>query len=175
MSQHSCVSSAYHPGSDHGSRALRIAVAVLLASGGAAAMNPRAAGAQAVPQETRLANGLTLVTARRPDAETVAITLAARAGSRFEDETTASAAHFVERMYLQGTATRPSRDDLMRTVTSRGGRLALGTGWEFLDFSVVMAPEDFDVSLDLLSDILGNSTFDAERIEHQRGLIRQEL
>jgi predicted Zn-dependent peptidase len=156
-------------------RALGVAVAVLVASGSAAAMDPPAAGAQATSEQIQLPNGLTLVTAQRPDAETAAITLAVRAGARFEDEGTASAAHFLEHMYLQGTPTRPSRDDVMRTVTALGGTLSVGTGWEFLDFSVVMAPEDFDVALDLLTDLLRSSLFDAERMEHQRGLIQIEL
>jgi predicted Zn-dependent peptidase len=156
-------------------RALRLVFAVLAASVGAAAMESRLASAQVAPDQTQLANGLTLVTAQRPDAETVAITLAARAGARFEDDATASAAHFLEHMYLQGTPQRPSRDDLMRTVTARGGTLSVGTGWEFLDFSIVMAPEDFDLALDLLADMLQNSIFDSDRMEHQRRLIHIEL
>jgi predicted Zn-dependent peptidase len=63
----------------------------------------------------------------------------------------------------------------MRTVTSRGGNLSVGGGWEFFDFSVLMAPEDFEVALDLLTDLLQNSLFDPERLEHQRGLIRRDL
>jgi predicted Zn-dependent peptidase len=156
-------------------RALPLAVAALVAYGGAAAMEPPTAGAQVTAEQAVLPNGLSLVTAQRPDAETVAITLAVRAGARFEDDDTASAAHFLEHMYLQGTPTRPSRDAVMRTVTARGGTLSVGTGWEFLDFSVVMAPEDFEIALDLLADLLQNSFFDAERMEHQRGLIKIEL
>ena len=132
-------------------------------------------GAQPTAQYATAANGLRIVTARRPDAETVAITLAIRAGARFENEFTVAAAHFLEHMYLQGTPSRPNRDAVMRTVTARGGTLHVGTGWEFVDFAVLMAPEDFDVALDLLADLLGQSTFQPNRVEHQRGLIRQEL
>jgi predicted Zn-dependent peptidase len=132
-------------------------------------------GTQPAVEHATFPNGLRLVTTRRPDAETVAITLAIRAGARFENDRTAAAAHFLEHMYLQGTPTRPSRDAVMRTVTARGGTLHVGTGWEFLDFAVVMAPEDFDVALDLIADLLGNSTFESSRVEHQRGLIHREL
>lgn len=156
-------------------RAFGLAVAVLFASGGAAAMDPPMAGAQAVPAHWQLDNGLIVVSAQRPDAETVAITLGIRAGARFEEDSTASAAHFLEHMYLQGTPRRPSRDAILRTVTARGGTLSVGTGWEFLDFTVQVAPEDFDLALDLLSDLLQNSLFDPDRLEHQRGLIRREL
>jgi predicted Zn-dependent peptidase len=138
-------------------------------------MDPTPARAQLTSERTALSNGLTVVTAQRPDAETVAITLTARAGARFEDPSTDSAAKFLERMYQQGTPGRPSRDAIMRTVTSRGGVLSIGTGWEFMDFSLVMAPEDLDVALDLLNDILANSTFEPDRVEHQRGLLLREL
>jgi predicted Zn-dependent peptidase len=156
-------------------RVLGLAVAVLLASGGAAVKQPPVASAQAVTAQAQLDNGLILVSAQRPDAETASVTLGIRAGARFEDESTASAAHFLEHMYLQGTPRRPSRDAVLRTVTARGGTLTVGTGWEFLDFTVQVAPEDFELALDLLADLLQNSIFDAERLEHQRGLIRREL
>lgn len=146
-----------------------------LVATGSAAMEPTPARAQLTSEQTTLPNGLTVVSAQRPDAETVALTLTARAGARFEDPSTDSAAKFLERMYQQGTPGRPSRDAIMRTVTSRGGLFSVGTGWEFMDFSLVMAPEDLDVALDLLTDVLANSTFDPERIEHQRGLLLREL
>jgi predicted Zn-dependent peptidase len=38
-----------------------------------------------------------------------------------------------------------------------------------------MAPEDFELALDLLADLLQNSLFDGQRMEHQRGLIQIEL
>jgi predicted Zn-dependent peptidase len=138
-------------------------------------MEPSPLRVQVLAERTQLENGMSLVTGRRPDAETVSITLAVRGGARFETEDTASAAHFLEHMYLQGTPSRPSRDEVLRTVTSRGGTLNVGTGWEFLDLTVVMAPEDFTVAVDLLWDILARSTFDPDRLEHQRGLILQEL
>jgi predicted Zn-dependent peptidase len=63
----------------------------------------------------------------------------------------------------------------MRTVTSRGGQLQVGSGWEFFDFSVVMAPEDIDVALDLLTDLIDKSLFDPDRLEHQRALLLRDL
>lgn len=138
-------------------------------------MEPSAPSTGLASEQTELANGLTVVSGRRPDAETVAITVAIRAGARFEDEGHDSATRFLDRMYLQGTPSRPSRDAIMRTVTSRGGTLHVGSGWEFFDFVVVMAPEDVDVALDLLADLIGSSLFDPERLEHQRGLLLRDL
>ena len=111
-----------------------------LVATGSAAMEPTQARAQLTSEQTTLPNGLTVVSAQRPDAETVALTLTARAGARFEDPSTDSSARFLERMYQQGTPGRPSRDAIMQTVTSRGGLFSVGTGWEFMDFSLVMAP-----------------------------------
>lgn len=141
----------------------------------AAGIGPRSVSTGLASEHAQLQNGLTVVSARRPDAETVAITLAIRAGARFEDQSHDSATRFLDRMYLQGTPSRPSRDAVMRTVTSRGGTLHVGGGWEFFDFAVVTAPEDLEVALDLLTDILGNSLFDPDRLEHQRGLLLRDL
>lgn len=122
-----------------------------------------------------LPNGLTVVTRQRPDAETVAFDLTSRAGSRFETVVAPGASNFVQRMFTQGTPTRPDRDAIMRTVTSRGGTLDVSNGWEFLDFVVALAPEDFRLGLELVADLIANSTFAEDRVEHQRQLILSEL
>jgi predicted Zn-dependent peptidase len=125
--------------------------------------------------KSQLSNGLTVVSTTRADAETVAVSLASRSGSRFETDDTAGATRFLERMYLQGTTKRPNRDAIMRTVTARGGTLGVGAGWEFFDFGVVMAPEDVDIALELLTDLIGDSLFAPDRIEHQRALLLRDI
>jgi predicted Zn-dependent peptidase len=129
----------------------------------------------AQPRVSLLSNGLTVVTRQRPDAEIVAFDLAARAGSRFETVAAPGASNFVQRMFTQGTPRRPDRDAVMRTVTARGGTLDVSNGWEFIDFVVAQAPEDFAIGLDLVTDLIANSTFEPDRVEHQRQLILSEL
>ena len=53
-------------------RAFGLAVAVLVAAGGASPLEPPIASAQVGFEQTQLPNGLTVVTVQRPDAETVA-------------------------------------------------------------------------------------------------------
>ena len=132
------------------------------------------AGAPSV-ERGRLPNGLEVVVRRRQDAETVALNLLVRAGSRFESDHCSGASNFVQRMFTQGTPTRPDRDAVMGTVTSRGGTLDVSNSLEFVEFLVALAPEDFELGLELLTDLLANSTFASDRIEHQRQLILSEL
>jgi predicted Zn-dependent peptidase len=101
--------------------------------------------------------------------------IAVLAGARYESAATAGAAPFMERLLMAGTPTRPTRRDVLRAITSRGGDVGVSVGWERLRLSAETAAEDFDVGLDLLSDMLLNSLFARERFEAERELILQDL
>src|SRR5215212_10005526 len=78
------------------------AIAVLLAGSIPASQ----AGAETMVQSTTLPSGLTVVTEQRTESRVAGLSVAARAGSRNEDESTDSAVKMLERMYLQGTEAR---------------------------------------------------------------------
>ncbi len=126
-------------------------------------------------QRTVLSNGLVLLTKVRPDPDSVAINVAVHAGSRDEDESTNGAAHFMEHMFFQGTPTRPTSLDVERPITARGGSLNATTGWELINFNAVVRSADVPAALDVLSDILTNSLFDAQALEKERRVVIQEL
>jgi predicted Zn-dependent peptidase len=126
-------------------------------------------------QRAVLPNGLIVLTKERPDPDSVAINIAVRAGSRDEDERTNGAAHFMEHMFFQGTPTRPSSLDIDRPITTRGGSLNATTQWELITFNSVVRSADVPAALDVLSDILINSTFEPEALEKERRVVLQEL
>lgn len=147
---------------------LALALAVLI---------PRGAAVQAdsLTETSRLPNGLTLMTERRPESRVAGVAIAVRAGSRYEDDTTDSAAKMLERMYLQGTESRPSRDELIRPITRLGGDLSVSAGFESLVFQTSVRASDLDVALDVMSDVLVRSRLDANKFEKERELAIQEL
>lgn len=151
-----------------------LAAALLLAPGSSVA--PLAQAAQGTDvQRSVLSTGLTVLTERRPESRVVGIVIAVRAGSRYEDEGTDSAAHMFEHMSLQGTAARPSRESLLRPITGRGGTLNVSAGWELMFFESSMRADDLDVALDVLADILQGSLFEADKLDKEREIILQEL
>jgi predicted Zn-dependent peptidase len=78
-------------------------------------------------------------------------------------------------MLQAGTPSRPTRRDVYRTITSRGGDLSVSAGWERVRLNAEVASEDFAVALELLADMLLRSTFARTRFEAERELILQDL
>jgi predicted Zn-dependent peptidase len=122
-----------------------------------------------------LPGGLVVLVEERPGSGLVAIDVAVLAGARYERGPTASAARFLERLFLAGTPTRPSRRDVLRAITARGGDLDVSAGWERVTLSAELAAEDLPVALDVLSDMLLNSLFARDRFEAERELVLQDL
>jgi predicted Zn-dependent peptidase len=122
-----------------------------------------------------LPGGLAVLVEERPGSGLVALEIGVLAGARFEGPDTASAAQFLEQLLQDGTTTRPTRRDIQRAITSRGGDLGVSAGWELVRLTVEVASEDFGLALDVLADMLLNSTFSPERVETERELILQNL
>jgi predicted Zn-dependent peptidase len=126
-------------------------------------------------QLTVLPSGMVVLTKERPDPDAVAISVAVRAGSRDEDESTNGAAHFMEHMFFQGTPSRPSALDIDRPITARGGRLNATTGWELIHFDAVVRSADVGTAVEVLADMLTNSLFEPVALEKERRVVLQEL
>jgi predicted Zn-dependent peptidase len=136
---------------------------------------PLPAGSASGPERSVLPNGITVVTRHRPGSLVVAIDFAVRSGARYEDEGSPSAAHLLEHALLLGTERRPTRDELLRTITSRGGQLSTAAGREIVEVNLAVGLEDVDLAIDVLRDIVTASRFDEEVIAAERLVILQEL
>lgn len=156
-------------------RGAQLVTAVVISAALAGPVPATPVSAETMVQSTTLPSGLTVVTEQRPESRVAGVSVAVRAGSRNEDESTDSAVKMLERMYVQGTITRPSRDELLRPVTRLGGDMSVGAGWESLVFQTSVRSSDFDVALDVLSDALLHSTFDPVKFEKERDLALQEF
>ncbi len=122
-----------------------------------------------------LPNGVTVVSRQRTGSQVVAIAVAVRAGARYEDGPTLGAARVLESALTLGTARRPSRDELVRSITSRGGRLDVSAGREVMEVNTVVGLSDFELGLETVADILRSSSFDDAAIEAERQVILHEL
>lgn len=126
-------------------------------------------------QRSQLPNGIVVLTAERPESQVAAFHAAFRGGSRDEDEATVGAAHFMEHMYFQGAHRYRDQAEIFNSVSKRGGWINAFTSFEQIAFQVVVAAEDFDIGLDVLSDILVNSTFPADKVDKERAVVLEEL
>jgi predicted Zn-dependent peptidase len=122
-----------------------------------------------------LDNGLRVLTANLPQAQSVTCMVMLAAGSRYETAETNGIAHFSEHMFFKGTERRPTARDIAGEIDAIGGQLNAFTGKEYTAYFVRCAAEARDTALDVIVDMLRNSTFDPEEIEREKGVIVEEM
>jgi len=110
-----------------------------------------------------------------PDPDIVAICIGSRAGARFEDSQSAGVTKFLEKLYLQGTTRRPGPELVQRPLTIRGAGISTLAGSEMVVFQSQVRSVDLDVMLDVLSDVVLESTFSDDRIANESRVILEEL
>jgi predicted Zn-dependent peptidase len=129
----------------------------------------------AVFERQQLSNGLRVLTAPLPHAQSVACFVMLAAGSRYEHAGNRGIAHFAEHMFFKGTERRPSSRDLTTLVDGIGGEFNAFTSKEYTGYYVRCAGADRDTALDVLLDMLRHSKFDPEEIEREKGVILEEM
>jgi processing peptidase subunit beta len=95
-------------------------------------------------------------------------------GSRYESDANNGVAHFLEHMAFKGTAKR-SQLQLEMEVENMGGQLNAYTSREQTVYYAKVLKKDVPKAVELLSDILTNSTFSADAVERERDVILREM
>ena len=126
-------------------------------------------------RKTVLANGLRILTEPMAHTRSVTICLLVGVGSRYETDARAGISHFVEHLIFRGTARRPVSGDISGAIEGLGGVLNGGTDRESTVYWCIVPCQHFGVALDVLSDVLLNSRFDAGDIEKERQVIFEEI
>jgi len=122
-----------------------------------------------------LDNGLRVLAASMPHAQSVSCFIMLAAGSRYEEPEANGIAHFSEHMFFKGTERRPTARDISAEIDAIGGEFNAFTGKEYTAYYVRCATEYRDVALDVLVDMLRHAKFDAEEIEREKGVILEEM
>ncbi len=112
-----------------------------------------------------------------PMANTEAVTLLVLVGvgSRYETKEINGISHFLEHMFLKGTKNRPKPGQVHKDLNKIGAAYNAFTSKENTGFWVKSSAKDFDVGLDVVSDILLEPLFKNEEIEKERNVIIQEI
>ncbi|MEM6780944.1 MAG: pitrilysin family protein [Pseudomonadota bacterium] len=123
---------------------------------------------------TTLPNGLRVVTDHVAEIDSVAIGVWADVGTRHEDLTHNGVAHMVEHMLFKGT---PTRDTLQigEQVENVGGNMNAYTGRENTAYYIRLLKDDFAFALEILADMIQNSTFPEDEMDKERDVILQEI
>ncbi len=123
---------------------------------------------------TALASGLQVVTHAMPHLETASIGVWVGAGSRHEAAHQQGLSHLLEHMAFKGTRRR-SAQAIAEEIEAAGGDLNAATGVEQTAYYAHLLAADADLALDIIADILSDSTFAADELEREKGVILQEI
>lgn len=123
---------------------------------------------------TTLDNGLRIVTHRMDGLHSASVGIWVNAGGRDERAEQNGIAHFLEHMAFKGTASR-SALQIAETIEDVGGYINAYTSRDVTAYYARVLKQDVPLALDVITDILLNSTFDPREIELERGVILQEI
>ena len=122
----------------------------------------------------KLKNGLRIVTERMENVNSVSVGLMIKAGSRNETKDINGISHFIEHMFFKGTKKRNAKQ-IAEDIENVGGQLNAYTGKEATCYYVKALHTHLDVSLDVISDMILNSTFLDDEIEREKGVVSEEI
>lgn len=125
-------------------------------------------------QISTLEGGLTVASLNMPGAHSVNVGIWIKAGGRDELAGENGIAHMLEHMAFKGTNSRTARDIAVE-VESLGGYMNAHTAREETAYYIRIMPEHMPLAVDVLFDILNDSTMPEEEIERERGVILQEI
>src|ERR1700732_950031 len=125
-------------------------------------------------QLSTLANGLRVATDRVDTVESVSLGIWVDVGTRHEPADINGVAHFLEHMAFKGTERRSARA-IAEEIEAVGGHLNAYTSRESTAYYAKVLKEDVPLALDILADILLNSSFDPTEFERERTVILQEI
>lgn len=123
---------------------------------------------------TTLPSGLRIVTDTAPSVETLAIGVWVGVGTRHENAAENGIAHMLEHMMFKGTTTRTSKQ-ISDLIENAGGHMNAYTGREITAYYITILNDHLDLTIDVLSDIIQNSTFPEDEIDRERAVIIQEI
>ncbi|HNP74831.1 MAG TPA: pitrilysin family protein [bacterium] len=120
-------------------------------------------------------NGLKFVGIPLADAPTIAILLLVKVGSRFENSDNNGLCHFIEHMMFKGTKRRPTALDISKELDGIGAEFNAFTNKEYTGYYIKADAGHLPLAVEVLSDMLLHSKFDAREIAKEKGVIIEEI
>lgn len=123
---------------------------------------------------TTLPNGLRIASHEMPHLETVSLGVWVATGARHESPEQHGLSHFLEHMAFKGTSRRTARQ-IAEDIESVGGDLNAATSLETTTYYARVLKGDEGLALDILADILLDSSFSEDEIARERDVVLQEI
>jgi predicted Zn-dependent peptidase len=126
------------------------------------------------PKIHRLANGVTLVCDPAPGYHTLALSVVAGRGARWEDEARCGWSHLLEHMVFKGAGARSARE-IVEAVEADGGQINAATGHERTSFQVRALAGGLPLALEVTADLVLRPTLDEDDLAREKNVVAQEI
>ena len=121
-----------------------------------------------------LPNGIRVVLEPMPYVKTAAFGVFVGVGSVCETKENNGISHMIEHMLFKGTETKPTK--MLADITARlGDTVNAYTGKEYTAYFGVTVAEELLQLMEVLSDMLLHSVFDAKELSKEKGVICEEI
>ncbi len=123
---------------------------------------------------SHLANGLRIASDSMTTVETASVGIWVGVGTRHEDADVNGVSHLLEHMAFKGTKRR-SALDIAEEIEAVGGHLNAYTSRENTAYFAKILKDDLPLAVDVIADIIQNSTMDEKELDRERDVIIQEI
>jgi predicted Zn-dependent peptidase len=121
-----------------------------------------------------LASGVRVVCDPMPGLQTIALSVVAGRGARFEDLSRSGWSHLLEHMVFKGAGARSARD-IVEVIEAEGGQINAATGYERTSFQVRALRHGLDLGLSVVADLVQRPILDADDLRREKQVVGQEI
>jgi predicted Zn-dependent peptidase len=121
-----------------------------------------------------LANGVTVVCDPVAGFETLALSVVAGRGARWEDESRAGWSHLLEHMVFKGAGNRSARE-IVEAIEADGGQINAATGHERTSFPVRALAGGLPLAMAVTADLVRRPRLDPDDLEKEKHVVGQEI
>jgi predicted Zn-dependent peptidase len=127
-----------------------------------------------IPRVHTLGSGVRIVCDPMPGLQTVALSVVAGRGARFEDAARSGWSHLLEHMVFKGAGGRSAKD-IVEVIEAEGGSINAATGYERTSFQVRALAHGLDLGSAVLADLVQRPTMDAGDLSREKQVVGQEI
>jgi predicted Zn-dependent peptidase len=126
-------------------------------------------------KKTTLDNGLRIITASLKESQSVAVSIMAGVGSRYETDKNAGVSHFLEHLLFKGTKKRPTTQIIAELVDGVGGMHNAYTSNDMTCYYIKLPRQHAKLAIDILADMIRHPLLDPVEVDRERGVVIEEM
>lgn len=122
----------------------------------------------------QLKNGLKVLLLESHKSPVVSVQMWVKTGSADEEKNQEGISHFIEHLVFKGTR-KYQVGEIAAAVEGAGGELNAYTSFDQTVFYVTISKQFGDTALDVISEMMGFPTFDAQEVDNEREVVIEEI